>query len=62
MKPEIRCATMPNGDIEAAFMRGKVIVRLAIDPRLDHVTEATVAEGTDEFRWLVIEARKHLRR
>ena len=61
MKPNIRCATMPNGDIEAAYMRGHQIIRLTIDPRFGNVKETTVEPYTDEFRWLVTEARKHVR-
>lgn len=58
-EPEIRCALTCNGDIEAA-MWSSPHLNLVIDRRTGAVIKANVKEGSDEFRWLVRAARKHL--
>lgn len=57
MKPKhIRCGLTADGHVEAAV---DISSRLVIDRRTGKVLESTVREGTDMFRWLVTEARKH---
>ena len=55
MKPRIRVATTPEGNIEATT---GATHRLVVDRRNGAVTESNVREGTDLFRWLVRAARK----
>jgi hypothetical protein len=68
MKPNIKICHTLNGDVEAfispragrSFYTGR-IPHLILDPRTDTVLSSTVAEGTDEFRWLVTAAREWVR-
>jgi hypothetical protein len=54
----IRCATMPDGNIEACVYLD-LSRRLVIDVRSGAVIDSNVEEGTDDFRLLVREARKY---
>lgn len=60
--PHIRCATMPNGDIEAtSFNRDfpTVPYRMVCAKLGGEVLEANVKLGTDMYRWLAHAARQH---
>jgi hypothetical protein len=57
MKPYIRTALTADGNIEAT---AGATHRLVVDTSTGNVIESNVSEGTDMFRWLVKEARKHL--
>lgn len=60
MKPQIRCATTREGQIEAVFHSLGRANRMVVDRRTGEVLEANVIEGTDAFRWLVNAAREHV--
>lgn len=57
--PYIRCAWTLDGEIEAVHGPH----RLVVDSRTGRVVLGNnVKEGTDMFRWLVKEARRHVAR
>lgn len=61
VKPKaIRCALLPDGKtVEAAYM-DTVIRRVEMDIHSGEITKTQNApEGSDPFRWLVREVRKH---
>lgn len=54
--PAPRCATMPDGNIEAAY---SVARRVVVDKRTGALLWCSVARGSDDFRRLVMAAREH---
>jgi len=61
MKPtHIRCATMPNGDIEASDIYHGGTDRVIVNCQSGNAIYSTVRPSSDMFRWLVTAARKHV--
>jgi hypothetical protein len=62
IRPIIRTALTADGDIEAAFVRpgGGIVCRVVVDRRTGDLLDASVQQGSDEFRWLIRAARKHV--
>lgn len=61
MKPYVRCATTPDGEIEAVIV-GAPQFKMIVDRVSGAVIRSSAHEGTDEFRWMVRAAREHVAR
>lgn len=58
MRPHVRVAWTPGGNIEAVIFRQS---RLEICSRTGDVLKSSAKEGADAFRWMVQAAREALR-
>lgn len=60
MKPRVQVGLTYNGEIVAFIMDGgETRARMKVDRRTGNVTYTSHRYDTDEFRWMVQEARQH---